>query len=52
MAEKVFAGREEEAAQLLQANLDAADPHQQVGEVYLVGGGPGDPELLTLRLCV
>ncbi len=49
VAEKVFAGREEEAAQLLQANLDAADPDQQIGEVYLVGGGPGDPELLTFK---
>ncbi|MEH6578276.1 MAG: siroheme synthase CysG [Amphritea sp.] len=49
VAEKVFAGREEEAAKLLQKALDAGDPEHQVGEVYLVGGGPGDPELLTFK---
>ncbi len=49
VAEKVFAGREEDAAHLLQAALDAGDPEHQIGEVYLVGGGPGDPELLTFK---
>ncbi len=49
VAEKVFAGREQDAAELLQAALDAGDPEHQIGEVYLVGGGPGDPELLTFK---
>ncbi|MGB0466504.1 MAG: siroheme synthase CysG [Pontibacterium sp.] len=49
VAEKVFAGRHKEAEQLLQAKLDSADPDKTTGEVYLVGGGPGDPELLTFK---
>ncbi|MCV6612386.1 MAG: siroheme synthase CysG [Amphritea sp.] len=49
IAEKVFAGRDEEAHDLLVTALKHADPEHQVGEVYLVGGGPGDPELLTFK---
>jgi len=49
IAEKVFAGRQEEAEQLLQKTLDGADRDHQSGEVYLVGAGPGDPELLTFK---
>lgn len=49
IAEKVFSGREEEAINLIQHKLDKADPEHQVGEVYLIGGGPGDPELLTFK---
>lgn len=49
VAEKVFAGRDQDADKLLQTALDNADPEHQVGEVYLVGGGPGDPELLTFK---
>ena len=49
VAEKVFAGRAKEAEQLISNKLEQADPEHQVGEVYLVGGGPGDPELLTFK---
>ncbi len=49
IAEKVFAGRESEAIRLIETKLTNEDPEHQVGEVYLVGGGPGDPELLTFK---
>jgi len=50
IAEMVYAGRDEAAARALQAALDKADTaalHR--GEVYLVGAGPGDPDLLSFR---
>lgn len=51
VADDVLAGREAEARARLEALLEAAGhaPADAVGEVYLVGGGPGDPELLTFR---
>lgn len=49
IAEQVFAGREQEADACLIEALAAADPGLNQGEVYLVGAGPGDPELLTLK---
>ncbi|SEG23393.1 siroheme synthase CysG [Marinobacterium lutimaris] len=49
VAERVFAGRDEEAAQLLENELNADQGEPGVGEVYLVGAGPGDPELLTFK---
>jgi uroporphyrin-III C-methyltransferase/precorrin-2 dehydrogenase/sirohydrochlorin ferrochelatase len=50
VAELLFAGREEMAREQLQRALDNSedDPHP-VGEVYLIGAGPGDPDLLTFR---
>ncbi len=48
VAELVFKGRADEAEAALVRRLDAAED-RAVGEVYLVGGGPGDPDLLTFR---
>jgi uroporphyrin-III C-methyltransferase/precorrin-2 dehydrogenase/sirohydrochlorin ferrochelatase len=50
IGDMVLAGREESAVKALQAELSGA-PDQEVppGMVYLVGGGPGRPDLLTLR---
>ncbi len=48
VAELVFAGKEEQARDALEAAVAKGDD-APVGEVYLVGGGPGDPDLLTFR---
>ncbi len=50
IAEQVFSGHGQEAEQQLTHLLDqeASAPHP-AGEVYLVGAGPGDPDLLTFR---
>ncbi|RCL28559.1 uroporphyrinogen-III C-methyltransferase [Pseudomonas sp. AFG_SD02_1510_Pfu_092] len=48
IAERQLAGQRAEAERLLQAMVDG-NPVQQGGEVYLVGAGPGDPDLLTFR---
>lgn len=48
VAEKVFAGKIDEAKQDLQAQLNGST-NSEIGEVYLVGGGPGDPDLLTFK---
>jgi uroporphyrin-III C-methyltransferase/precorrin-2 dehydrogenase/sirohydrochlorin ferrochelatase len=47
-AEHVYAGRMNEAEASLQNALDNPDIRNQ-GEVYLVGAGPGDPDLLTFK---
>ena len=51
VAELVHAGREREAEARIHAALDRApdDPALHGGIVHLVGAGPGDPELLTLK---
>ena len=50
VVEMLFAGREAAAVQALEDELDNAEPTDlRSGEVYLVGGGPGDPDLLTFR---
>jgi uroporphyrin-III C-methyltransferase/precorrin-2 dehydrogenase/sirohydrochlorin ferrochelatase len=48
IGEDMLAGREELAQQRLQHAIDTAQPTTS-GEVYLVGAGPGDPDLLTFR---
>ena len=50
IAEMFYAGQEEKTLKLLEAQLENESSHlDSKGEVYLVGGGPGDPELLTFR---
>ena len=50
VAEMVMAGQERAAVQALeQALQDSPDDTTPHGEVYLVGGGPGNPDLLTFR---
>ncbi|MBD3619969.1 MAG: uroporphyrinogen-III C-methyltransferase [Chromatiales bacterium] len=48
-AEAVLAGREEEAEHLLARALEEGNPTGEQGEVYLIGAGPGDPDLLTFK---
>ena len=49
VAELVFAGREAEARHRLERVLAEGPAAEPTGEVYLVGAGPGDPDLLTFR---
>lgn len=48
IAERQLAGQGVEAERMLRDKVEGA-PAQQGGEVYLVGAGPGDPDLLTFR---
>ncbi len=48
IAEMVFSGRERQAQEALERTLASAGGNT-IGEVYLVGAGPGDPDLLTFR---
>jgi uroporphyrin-III C-methyltransferase/precorrin-2 dehydrogenase/sirohydrochlorin ferrochelatase len=50
VAERVFSGHENEAKQLLdKAIVEQSEKPDMPGEVFLVGAGPGDPDLLTFR---
>jgi uroporphyrin-III C-methyltransferase / precorrin-2 dehydrogenase / sirohydrochlorin ferrochelatase len=53
VADLAYAGRDEASEAALDAALrrwlDTAAQGRRVGQAYLVGAGPGDPELLTLR---
>ncbi|RMQ45913.1 Siroheme synthase [Pseudomonas cichorii] len=48
IADRQLAGQGSEAERLLIAKI-AGDAPKAQGEVYLVGAGPGDPDLLTFR---
>ncbi|MDC0983772.1 siroheme synthase CysG, partial [Candidatus Thioglobus sp.] len=48
IAEKVFSGRIDEAKDDIDMQLKNA-VEMELGEVYLVGAGPGDPDLLTFK---
>jgi uroporphyrin-III C-methyltransferase/precorrin-2 dehydrogenase/sirohydrochlorin ferrochelatase len=48
VAEQVLAGREGDAEALLLEQLRAHDG-RRLGEVYLIGAGPGDPDLMTFK---
>ncbi len=48
IGEAVLAGKHETARQQMLSRLNGAQPDSE-GVVYIVGAGPGDPDLLTLR---
>ncbi|KEI71706.1 siroheme synthase CysG [Endozoicomonas elysicola] len=47
-AEKALTGDLKGARKLIDQTLQSSSA-QKIGEVYLVGGGPGDPDLLTFK---
>lgn len=49
VAERVFSGHMEEAELMMEKELQRGGSLAGMGEVYLVGAGPGDPDLLTFR---
>ncbi|TAK59621.1 siroheme synthase CysG [Methylobacter sp.] len=49
VAELIFSGKELEAEQQLEQTLLKQKENTNLGEVYLVGAGPGAPDLLTFR---
>ena len=50
VAEMIFSGHEKEARNLLEKAIDDQSQQPEIpGQVFLVGAGPGDPDLLTFR---
>lgn len=49
VAEQALAGQLQQAEQQLQNLLDNCQDTSPQGEVYLIGAGPGDPDLLTFK---
>lgn len=48
-AEMIFSGKDREAQAYLLSSLEHETSEMPCGEVYLVGAGPGNPDLLTFR---
>ncbi len=49
LVERILSGQEQAARTFLQTVLNSTDSKANKGEVFLVGGGPGAPDLLTFR---
>ena len=49
VSEQVLAGNEQQAERMFLEQLAQQDDKPVTGEVWLVGGGPGDPDLLTFK---
>ncbi|NQZ07743.1 MAG: uroporphyrinogen-III C-methyltransferase [Algicola sp.] len=49
VAEALFSGKPNEAEKLMDDALANPQAFNRKGEVYLIGAGPGDPDLLTIR---
>jgi len=49
VADNLIAGKDKIARELLEKSVENASAPAERGEVYLVGAGPGDPDLLTFR---
>ncbi|WP_444997768.1 siroheme synthase CysG [Aliikangiella sp. IMCC44359] len=49
IAEAIFSGNHQQAEKMLFDALANLGSFNTSGEVYLIGAGPGDPDLLTLR---
>lgn len=49
IAEAIYSGRQQDARVLLKSALASPEVFNLQGEVYLIGAGPGAPDLLTLR---
>ncbi len=49
VSERILSGNEKVAREILEQDINTGTISSQRGEVYLVGAGPGDPDLLTFR---
>lgn len=49
IAELVFSGNKKEAENLIKKLISKNNASDNIGQIYLIGAGPGDPDLLTFR---